>query len=358
MATLRWHTSRQNSTKIEVASGSTPDLVGAGTGFTVLTLWYCNSLDQRFCRLWHSKTSSNARIQCNLGDNNGYIEFQPRYSTTHGHVRTVNNTLVAGNWFWIACVDNGAGVNPQIFTAGIDGIFTEASYSSQTAPAGTIQNASGNPWTLGNTENTNRGPTGRFGAHFVYSTAINDPEALTAIANSPHMSAIEREHLELAWFPGINGTSGTCPDFSGNGRDGTLSGSTFALVEGIWSLQRPLGFAGAALALAASGVTYEVPVAIDATSTVAVTPSRIRTAQVAIDATSTVAVTPSVIRTSQVAIDATSTVAVTPSRIRTAQVAIDATSTVAVVLTSDIPFATWPILVSHPTYDHTNHNAD
>jgi hypothetical protein len=117
--------------------------------FTVLFLVQPQTVQGSGDRYFQKSQTTNARQLLTTAD--GGLQFSiNRATTTASAVTVAGAQLRTGKWSWLACTyDNSDG--PRIFVAELGTRFTEASYASRTAGAGTVS-ADDGLWIIGNTE--------------------------------------------------------------------------------------------------------------------------------------------------------------------------------------------------------------
>lgn len=138
---------------------------------------------------------------------------------------TADNTFRADVWFFIACIDGGAGVAPRILVGELDVLCSEVSYSvGVTAPSGGSSPVDDSAVDLfvGNREIS--GGTSPFDGDIawtgIYNVALTDAQCQTLQFNTNAF----KENCVHNVHHGYNGLS-TQTDWSGVGANGTITGT-------------------------------------------------------------------------------------------------------------------------------------
>lgn len=148
------------------------------------------------------------------------------YDTTTMVAESVDNTLVAGKWQFVGFTDGGAGVNPKLLAGDLTTLCVEPSYrAAVTAPAGALTSDAAANVLIGNRDRATPSDSmsGAIAWAGIYSADLSVAECQAIqFRTAKHLSTnVLNMHL------GYNGT-GTQPDWSGSGNNGTVTGATVA----------------------------------------------------------------------------------------------------------------------------------
>ena len=151
------------------------------------------------------------------------------YSSGNAGFDSSTEVFNVDTWVFWACVDNGADVYPTGYRGTETTLATTLSKSYETKPAaGSTPSSNANTFYLGNNSAFNQAWEGQLGPTGIIKDALTQAE-IRAIQFNPLVAAraIGGSNLAALWWPGIDGTS-TLYDLSGNGNDGTATGTNFA----------------------------------------------------------------------------------------------------------------------------------
>ena len=209
-----------------VFGAAASDRLAVGTGislteFTWLIWSYPTSDTDGQNLMWKTTASGRHNLERKFGDVDDYYMGVAR-ATTDGVVNTtgVDRPLNAWKFVAVTLLDGDGG--PRIFHGSLTALAVEASYSSRSEGTGAIESGSGLSMSIGNGPTWNEPFKGRIGPVAVFNSKLTLSEIQSWQFNPRPMAGCVG-----LWFPGWTGT-GTQVDSSGNGNNGTVTGTTVA----------------------------------------------------------------------------------------------------------------------------------
>lgn len=141
------------------------------------------------------------------------------YDGTDASAVSADNTISTNSWQFFAVSFNTNA--PKIYKGSLTSPASEISYASQAAPTGNrVSDSFGNVYVGGDDTSTDAFQGSIYSLNWVVGVTLT----LGQIQEQQFAPAMD-PHSKLLAFLGDNGT-GTQPDFSGNGHNGTVTGAT------------------------------------------------------------------------------------------------------------------------------------
>lgn len=214
------------------AAAAHNDEVNFGTGISAIDVDTCTvaiwvRLDGSITDdiyLFGNRVSPNPTIELSIQNDGAtdtnVLQFGRLYSGGPVQTQSNDNAISVDTDHFIVIRDNGSGSTVQMFVGSKTTGVTEVSgYKAQPSSSGTVTAQSTKPFCLGNRGASEaEGNPGTYAFCAVFDTALTDTQ-IGALQFNPFFGS-----PDLRAFPGAQGTS-TVYDFSGNGNDGTITGT-------------------------------------------------------------------------------------------------------------------------------------
>lgn len=201
-----------------------PSLSLLSTGFTVMAWMYNDAIDNNRHVISRGNGSGQAKWRLSTASGTGPTNGPILQWIGSAGLTYIGTTVFSANqWNFIAAVVNPY-VSAKIYKGTLTSAAAEMSYSTST-PGSSYNDDASNAIELGNRFTTNgssQALDGKLGPTILVSRQLTTAEIVDwqwrprVIANT-----------EGFWRPGANGTS-TQPDWSGKGRNGTVTGAVVA----------------------------------------------------------------------------------------------------------------------------------
>lgn len=191
---------------------------------TILVWFNPNSIDASDRQLTgQSLTAGESRTICGDTTGTGIIRMIMSFSGTNPHARSATGTITAGAWHYVAFrLDSSGAQDVQLFHGDLDTEVTEVSYGVTQESTGTILSTDSD-FRAGNAAAQNNSANA-----VVAFMAIWPGTALTLAqiqAQQYFLGVPIVPGCELFTHYGIESATGTQPDWSGNGNNGTITGT-------------------------------------------------------------------------------------------------------------------------------------